>query len=280
MRYTLHSTWQLLRYLGQRVLHDRLLDRAGALAYTTVLAIVPLMMAIVMVLSYFPLFAGLTKSAEQLILNNFVEGSAKHLSLLLAEFLKHAKHLSAENLLLLLSINVFMLYSIHESFNDIWQVNTPWHFSIAFVIYILVLMLSPLFLGGLLLMGNFIIQLSLIKAWFGRNTLSTLIFLSQNYAIHLIVFTLINWVLPSCHLKFRYALAGGLITTLMYQLAKNLFAFYLMHFHTYRQLYGALASFPLFLIWLYVSWLIILFGAVVTHYCAKGPVPMRRTCEK
>lgn len=277
----LKKPWIISAYLLHCLFHDDLINRAGALAYTTVLAIVPFMLAIVTVLSYFPIFDGVGNQIQQLIVANFVAESAHTLSVHLTQFLHNVRHLSKTNLYLLIVLDVLMLYNIHEAFNAIWRVKPRWHLSLSFLIYIAVLMLSPCLLGGILVIGGALYKLPIIKSLLLIPSFNKPLLLLSPYLVNLITFTVINWVLPSCRVRFRYALVGGLVTTLLFELSKNLFAFYLEHFHTYRELYGALATFPVFLIWLYVSWLIILVGALLTHLTAVGlPPAWQQKCKQ
>lgn len=270
MRARAKRLWVNLYYIVHSLFHGGLINRAGALAYTTVLAIVPFMLAIVTVLSYFPVFKGVGDQIQQLILTNFVAESARTLSTHLTQFMHNVRHLSTANLYLLIALDVLMLYNIHEAFNDIWHVKPKWHLSLSFLIYIVVLMLSPCLLGGILVIGGALYKIPAIKALLLTPLLNKPLLRATPFLINFITFTLINWILPSCRVRLRFALLGGLLTTILFELSKNLFAFYLEHFHTYRQLYGALATLPVFLIWLYVSWLIILVGALITHLIAVG----------
>ena len=266
----LKKTWLVLRYLSYRMVHDGLTYRAASLAYATILAIVPIMIAIVTILSYFPIFTGAASQIQQFILTNFVAESAKAISQHLTHFVSNVRYLSQTNLYLLLALDVLMLYNIHAAFNAIWHARHRWHLSLSFLIYFIVLMLSPLVFGGILVLGGFIYKLPFIEQLIQVPLIQKPLFVLAPYGLTLGIFTIFNWILPSCRVKFQHALLGGIITTLAFELAKNLFAFYLGHFHTYRQLYGTLATFPVFLIWLYVSWLIILLGALVTHAIAVG----------
>ena len=88
--------------------------------------------------------------------------------------------------------------------------------------------------------------------------------------LNIILFTGLNWVLPAVRVPFRAALIAGIVTDILFEIAKYGFSIYIYHVATYRLLYGALATVPVFLIWLYVSWITILFGTLIGHFSVVG----------
>lgn len=262
----LRKTGRILRYLGVHFIKDGLSDRSASLAYATLLAIVPLMIIMIQVLSLFPVFKGIDAEIQTLVLNNFVAQSANVIAAHLQVFLSRVHQLSTLNLLFLALIDILMIYNINQAFNAIWKTENRFYYSLSFLIYLLVLVLSPLLLGGFLVLASLIYKLSYIQQLVNNHLIST----TLPYFISLTTFTLLNWILPWRRVGFKAAFYGGLVTTVIFEGAKAGFAFYLSHASTYRVLYGAMATLPLFLVWLYVSWLIILFGALITKVIAVG----------
>ena len=76
--------------------------------------------------------------------------------------------------------------------------------------------------------------------------------------------TLIYALVPVRRVPWRAAVAGGVLAALAFDLAKSGFAFYIKHVPTYQIIYGAIAALPLFLIWIYLSWMILLVGAAIS----------------
>lgn len=262
----LRKTGRILRYLGVHFIKDGLSDRSASLAYATLLAIVPLMIIMIQVLSLFPVFKGIDAEIQTLVLNNFVAQSANVIAAHLQVFLSRVHQLSTLNLLFLALIDILMIYNINQAFNAIWKTENRFYYSLSFLIYLLVLVLSPLLLGGFLVLASLIYKLSYIQQLVNNHLIST----TLPYFISLTTFTLLNWILPWRRVGFKAAFCGGFVTTVIFEGAKAGFAFYLSHASTYRVLYGAMATLPLFLVWLYVSWLIILFGALITKVIAVG----------
>lgn len=270
MKNFMSQLWKILRYLTLRVLSEGLTYRAASLAYTTILAIVPISIAIFAILGYFPAFLAAFKEIQQFIIANFVAESAALVSQYLNQLVENIHHLSALNIIFLTILDIVMLYNIHRAFRSIWHTKEHWHLSLFFLAYVVVFMLAPLILGGVLILGAFVYQIPIIAQFITEPSVRKPLFILMPRVVTLLTFTIFNWVLPFCRIKFTHALLGGLVTTIIFELAKALFVLYIGQIHTYRELYGTLAIFPLFLIWLYVSWLIILVGALVTNLIAVG----------
>ncbi len=257
-------------YLYRRFVDDGLTTRAASLAYTTLLSLVPLMIIGFSVLSLFPRFRGLGEEIQKFIIANFVAQSADVITKYLDAFLLNVTRLSIMNLIFLAIVAVLMMYNINRAFNAVWRAEHRFRFTLSFLVYFIVLLVSPIVLGGLVVLGTFLAHVSFIgdvvKAPYVRKPL----FFILPYVLTFITFTIFNWVLPSCKVRLLHAAIGGLLSMLLFQLAKYGFTVYLTHFPTYRLLYGALATIPIFLIWLYVSWTIILLGTLVTNVLAYG----------
>jgi len=249
-------------------------SRAASLAYATLLSLVPLMMVSFYVLSWFPMFHGAGEALQKFVVSNFVAGSASVVSQYLNEFLSHLRILSITNISFLGVISILMIYNMVSSFNEIWQVRMHRHFAIAFGIYLLVLLLTPLLFGALLLVVSYFSSLPFVanagESMGATQLLKKPFIMLLPHLSEFVVFTFFNWVLPSCKVRLKYAAFAGFLTMILFELAKTGFIVYLQYVPTYRLLYGALATIPIFLIWMYVSWLIILFGALVCQLCQRG----------
>lgn len=110
--------------------------------------------------------------------------------------------------------------------------------------------------------GNYLLTAKWLLGGVGKAVVQRVGWLLPYFAAGL-VFTLFNWLLPSCRVKLRYALVGGIMTAVLFEGVKVVFSLYFRYFPTYRLIYGAFAAIPIFLIWIYVSWIIILLGALV-----------------
>lgn len=244
--------------------------RAAALAYTTLLSVVPLILLSFTILSFFPVFKGVGEHVQAIIFENFVASSAAVILKYFNDFALYAHELSWPTVFFLLIIALLMMYNINRAFNAIWSAERQFRWSLSFLIYAGVLLLSPLLLAGVTIIGGFLVKMPVIAGIIKVPGIERPLFLGLTYVLTFAVFTIINWVLPSCKVKLLAAVYGGLLTTVLFELAKYAFTLYLSHFSTYRFLYGALAAIPIFLVWLYVSWTIILLGALVSRVIDRG----------
>lgn len=242
---------------------DGCMSRAAALTYTTLLSLVPLMTVSFTILKAFPVFQEAGAAIQAFVFDNFVAASAGMVEQHLQAFAKAANQLSAPGLLFLLVVAVLMIFNMEASFNQIWRVKRHRRGVQAFLMYWAILTLLPVLIGVALAISSYVLALP----WFVGNTVS--LALKRPLLAYLpvvltfIAFTLLYITVPNCKVKFKYAMLAGLLTTLLFELAKFAFGLYILYFPTYRLLYGALAVIPIFLIWIYLSWLVILFGAVV-----------------
>ncbi len=246
-------------------------SRAAALAYTTLLSIIPLMLFIFYILSFVPQLQGTAHQIEQFILNNFVASSASAISKQLQVFATHIQVLSWTNITSLGVISVLLVYNMVEAVNEVWQVKMQMSLALSFLLYLLFILLVPVVFSLILMLTSYLTTLPFLSdavkiALFKKPTL--LIF---PYFIEWLAFAVFNWLMPSCSVRFRYACVSGLVTMSLFELAKIGFVQYLNYFPTYRLVYGALATIPIFLVWIYVSWLIILLGVLICYLLQTKP---------
>ncbi len=270
MRETMQTLGRFLAYIYQRFDEDGCSYMAASLAYSTLLSLVPLTMVSVLILSHFPIFQGTTQTIQQFILQNFVATSANVISEQLSKFIASIQVLSWTNILMLIVVSVLMMYNMVCAFNRIWQVKVQRHLALSFIIYVGILLITPIFFGVLLLISSYLASLPLISGTTADIFIKKPLLIILPYVAAFITFTFFNWVLPSAKVKLWHAAIAGFLTTVLFELAKYLFSLYLTYIPTYRLIYGALATIPLFLIWLYLCWLIILFGGIICKLLDRG----------
>ncbi len=155
-----------------------------------------------------------------------------------------------------------MLVTIEKAFNEIWRVRQPRRGVGRFLLYWAILSLGPLLLGAGFAVTTYITSLSLLHgpdALPGAETLLGLMPLAFSVA----AFTLLYSAVPNARVPVRHALMGGVFTAVLFEAAKTLFGLYVSLFPGYQLIYGAFATVPIFLLWIYLSWMIVLFGAVL-----------------
>jgi len=259
-----------LRSIVHQFVEAGCFTRAAALAYTVLLAIVPLMTLSLSLLSAFPIFQDVTKNIQDFVFSNFVAGSADIVQQHILRFAEAARHLSITGLIFLALTAVMLIFNMESDFNAIWHVKRRRHGVAAFFIYLAVLILFPLILGLGILISSDLGSVPLISEMIDLLKLKPLLLNSMPYLLTWLAFAGLYVSLPNCSVKIRHAIWGSLIATILFEWAKYGFSWYLANFHSYELLYGALAAIPIFLLWVYLLWLIILFGAVVARTIAVG----------
>jgi len=257
--------YQFLHIVVEHFLDDLCLTYAASLTFTSLLSLVPLLTVSFTVVNLIPAFKGLQQQIQHFVFSNFVAGAAQAIDQYIQQFLVQATHLSITTTIFLFVTVILMIFNIEKALNAIWHVKrrrNSWH---AALIYLAVLIFLPLLIGLGIVMTSYLRSIPFI-AEHSQYFIFTRPFL--NYAPFLltfIAFTILFTAMPNCKVMLRYSATGSFVTTILFELAKQGFAFYIVHFPTYKLIYGALAAIPLFLVWVYYSWVITLFGAVVCH---------------
>ncbi len=248
-------------HLWDHFRHDRCFEAAGALSYTSLLALVPLMAVILGVLSAFPVFDYGVDQLQDFIFSNFVPAAGDVVRDYLDQFIARSTSLTGTGTLFLVVTAIILMATIEKSLNRIWRVDRVRHPTSRLVMYWAVLTLGPMLLGGSLGLTSYLAALPLLAPEFVRGTLQSGLLLLTPPLVALAAFTLIFLLVPNRRVHWRHALAGAAFSALAFELSKRGFVLYISNFPTYERLYGALATIPIFLVWIYVSWVVILLGA-------------------
>jgi len=254
-----------VRHVNYRFINDRCLQTAAALTYTSLLSLVPLLTVGFSILSAFPVFKSLGKDVQDFIFTNFVPASQEMIQNYLLRFAEQASQLTTMGIIFLLVTALLLMKTIDEALNDIWEVGERREGISVFIVYWAVLSLGPLLIGISLAVTSYVVSLPLISDVAQNPTVAQLRLLIMPFLLTTVAFTLIYVVIPNRPVRLRHSFIGGLLAALLFEIAKKAFAFYVTQFATYELVYGTLAAIPIFLLWIYVSWLIILLGAEVTR---------------
>lgn len=240
------------------------LERAGSLAYTTLLSLVPLMTVVFAILSAFPIADRFSEMVQDFIFRNFMPASGEVVHRYLLEFSHKASRLSGVGFLVLLLVAIMLMSTIDNTFNRIWDVRRKRRPLNKFLVYWAVLSMGPLLVGASVLATSYLISLPMISeatsTGMGRILLAWVPSLTSGIA-----FTLLYWLVPNRPVRLRHAMAGGVLAAVLFEYSKQAFAWYVTTFPTYEAIYGALAAIPIFLLWIYLSWLVVLLGAEFTY---------------
>ena len=262
-----------------RVREARLPSVAAALAFTTLLSLVPLMTVGFAILAVFPAFDAWRDQVESLLYTNLIPATSDVVSSYLQEFSGQAGTLTGLGLSVLVITALLLFSTIEDAFNDIWGVQKGRKFIQRLLLYWAMLTLGPILLVISLALtsyvGTWIIDDLIEKPGYA----SLWVLRALPVFLEGLGFLMMYLIIPSREVRFRFALVGALIAVVLFELAKYGFVFFIGNFDTYQVIYGALWTIPVFLVWIYLSWLVTLLGACVSAELGntkKTPIPPPR----
>lgn len=265
--------WAFACYLKLRFEADRCTRAAASLAYTSLLAVVPLMTVVFVTLSAFPAFQGWRESIESFVFQNFVPALGDQVQSYLVQFADKAKGLQAAGVAVLLVTVLTMMATIESTFNVIWGIKRKRPLVVRFLVYWSVLTLGPILIGAGMVATSYVISLPLLADAGVTGTLKTKLITAFPIVATTTAFVLFFKLIPYRPVPFKHALVGGVVASVLFELAKRGFGFYVTHFPSQQAVYGAFATVPIFLIWIYLSWVVVLLGAEITQCLTtfRGP---------
>lgn len=252
-----------LRFIAYRFADDRCAQVASSLTFTTLLSLIPLITVTVTVFAAFPVFTDLMTQLKIFMLTNMVpEVAGKVITVYMTQFSSKAAKLTMLGIAGLTITALLLMYTIDRAFNAIWRVRKPRTVLQRILTYWTVLTIGPIILGASLSVTYYLVSFSLgyVKhaPLLGQSTLKL-----APIALMSLAFTLLYAAVPNRYVPWKHALAGGVFAGIAFELMKRVFTWYITSFPTYTLVYGAFATFPIFLLWIYFSWLVILLGAVL-----------------
>jgi membrane protein len=263
-RYDRERIAAFLDFTWHRFLEDRCMQTAGALSFTTVFALVPLTAAILGILAAFPAFAGWRVQITQWVFENFVPAAGSTVQGYITQFADNASKATAVGALVLLFSAVSLMMSIEDAFNRIWRVQVARGATARFVIYWTALTLGPLLLVAALAISSYAFALPFIDAAEAQFSIKARVLAVLPFLIVWSAMLAAYTVIPNRTVRMRHALIGATIAAILFEAAKRGFALYATNYASYQAVYGALAMVPIFIFWIYLSWMIVLFGASIT----------------
>lgn len=260
---------EFLFLLVTRFFQDLVAVRAASLAFTTLLSIVPLFIFIFYLLSFFPILSQASAELERLILTHFIANSATLILTQLHTFVANVHHLSWLNIIALAFTAWLLIFNIVDAVNGVWRVKMSGFSAISLMIYWVALSLLPIIFAFILLFVSYLMSLPLFSTVSQFSFFQYFLWFFLPCVLEWLTFSLFHFLMPSCVVRWRYAMMAGFITTIAFEIAKWGFVQYVYYFPTYQLLYGALASIPIFFLWVFLVWLIIITSALICHLIQK-----------
>jgi membrane protein len=265
------GAWRLVRFVRHVVLRfdrDGCFGTAGALSFTTLMSLVPILAISLGILSAFPMFAAFKDRALQLAFSTLVPRVGDTVAEYVATFTEMAGQTTALGLAVLGCTAVLLIATIEQRLDEIWRVHSPRPWFLRLTVYWTVLTLGPVLFGVALSLSTepdglkvFLDAHPDLAAVIG-DSLRVLAFLLP-WMIETLGLTILYSLLPHCPVRWRDAAIGAAVAGGLLEVCRAGLAVYLEHFDSYHAIYGALAAIPIFLLSMYSSWSVVLFGAEI-----------------
>lgn len=254
---------KLLRFAAARATEQKLFQVAASLTFTTVLAIVPMLAVILSLFTAFPVFQEFRVALEDFLTNSLMPPDlSNNIMEYLNQFARQASRLTAIGGAFVVVTAILLVMTIDKTFNDIWHVSKQRPMTQRVLIYWSVVTLGPVAVGASLWATSFVARESLGMVQDVPLAVGTAISFIP-LLLTIIAFSSLFAIVPNRTVYWRDAFAGGFCAAIVLEIMKSAFAYYVARFPTYTIIYGAFATLPIFLLWIYLSWLAVLFGATI-----------------
>ena len=234
---------------------------AGSLTYTSLLALVPLFTVTLVLTSHIAAIRDLIIEVKSFALKNLVpDVGGRVVSVYMEQFSQNAAQLTIIGLLIIVGTAVALMFTIDTAFNDIWRARRRHTWWKRLAGYLAVLAVGPLLIGASLTLTSYLVHWS--------RKLDRVLPSLDDWLLQLVPFALTTLalvfayrVMPARHVPLQHAVTGGVFAGLLFEIVKHLFVVYIVRVPTYSVVYGAFASVPIFLFWLFCCWMVVLIGA-------------------
>lgn len=263
-RRRLKQFWRFVAQVARRFHEDRCLELASSLAFTTVLALIPLAIVALTMISAFPVAARFVEHINAFVSDHMLpQEFATVITGYVEQFIANAAKLTVVGIVFLAGTAIALMYTIERTFNSIWRVRMARRARRRLVMYLAILAIGPVLIGISLSITSYVVSVSLgLTA--GVPGAGVTILWMVPLLLTVVAFALLYFAVPGTAVKPIHALFGGMVAGVLFELMKRGFALYVSQVPTYTMVYGAFATVPLFLLWIYLSWVVTALGAVVT----------------
>lgn len=261
----------ILRFMVTRFREDSLAQVAGSLTFTTLFALVPMVTIVIAIFSALPISGRFVSTLNNFIVSNFVPGAAtKLITAYTQQFAEKASHLTALGIFLLAVTALMLMLTIDHAFNRIWRVARPRSFLKRLLVHWALLTAGPLLIGASVYFASWLVSASL--GLVDDRGVRGVLLKAVSFGLTFIALTLLYRLVPNRRVEARDALVGATVAALAFEIMKGVFGHFVSNVGNYKLIYGTFAGFPVFLLWIYLSWMTVLAGAVLT-----ATVPQLRT---
>lgn len=248
-------------FLLKRAQNDTVLRVASSLSYTSLIAMVPVLAIALAIFSAFPVFNDVRQQVQEIIINNVVPDAGQDINMYFTQFINAAAKLTTIGVIGIVLTAILLLSTIENSFNFIFKVTRPRRFTTKITLYWTIITLGPLLLGVAFSMKGYVAFSDVLQSIPELNVMLGTIL---PFLLTWLVLTSVYVFVPNKRVGFLNAVAGAFVALCLFWLLRNGFSLFFVKNSTYKTLYGAVAAVPMMLIWMYLYWAAVIFGAVFT----------------
>jgi membrane protein len=261
------ATWSFIRALYRQISGDKLFVRASGLAYGSLLATVPLIAVLFALFSAFAAFDDLKQKVQDLLFSQFLPIHQDEIVTYIEQFTNNTNRLGFFGFIFLIVTAILLLDAIEVNFNDIWHVRNRRSILNKVTAYTAVLVFATVLLGTSISITARIRAMFFTHSAFELDVLAKITSWVLPMTLTFAAFVFMYVLIPNAKVKVASAAIGALVASILWELAKSGFANSIGKSVRYSTIYGSLATVPIFLIWLYITWLILLLGLEIafTH---------------
>jgi membrane protein len=252
-------------YVGRSYFNHGNSRAAFYLSFTSLFAVVPVMTVVYSILSLIPELKGMEHKMQDFMFEHFVPATGSQLQDYLHGFAQQASKLTSIGVVMLFVTSVLMLRKIERSFNTIWHVTEIRKGVNGFLLYWALLSLGPVMMGGAFAMSSYLASLKIIYDMVPLAGTEQVVLAMLPIFMSGLAFSLAYIAIPNTRVPISHGLLGGLIAAILFDLARRGVTLFISMFPTYQLVYGAFAAVPIFLVWVLVSWNIMLLGAEIVQ---------------
>lgn len=256
--------YKIFKISVTRFYNDNYFYHVAALTYVTLLGIVPFFAIVIFFFTKLTLFNYFVTSASKYILTTFIPTSAISINTYFQKFIQQALKLPIFNILFFLILSIMLIATIQDTLNDIWKVKKKSRSLLQWLFAFIILFITPILIGLSSGLTSYFISLIWIQHTATFLKITDLLIILLSILVNIFIFSMIYVVIPNIKVKLKQGLTGAIVASCLFEMAKITFALYINHFHSYQLIYGNFAIFPIFLLWLYICWIIILFGGIIS----------------
>lgn len=250
---------RFIQLFVKRYKENKIAVSSGYLTYSTMLAIVPLIMVLFSVFTFFPIFSEATDQLKAFIYDNFAPNAGDMVSHYIELFVSNSKKMGIISIIGLFVVAIMLIKSIDETLNTMWHNSSKRSILISFGLYFAILLFGPLLAGASIAISTYIMSLAIFNES-GMLSFSQHLLELTPFLLIWLLFSLVYKLVPNTEVKFLHAAIGALLAAIFFTLGKKAFIWYITSFPSYQAIYGALAVLPIMIVWIHLSWKMVLLG--------------------